>query len=141
MIDLELSSKTGGVALVVGFLLVLLLLYRDPTRAVAAATGTVQSLVFLLVLPIGGLVAGVYAYVEGPYHGTLAFLAGSYLGVFGLTLIVGFRPRSGPIAPLQGLGIVLLVASVVTILVSFQRLAEFLGLGQLVSSLTDRSRH
>lgn len=138
MSGFELSSKIGGAALVIGFLLILLLLFRDPTRVVPAATGGIQSLLFLLMFPIAGFVVGIYTYFDGPYNAGPVFLAASYLGVFGLTLIVGF-PSSGIIGVFQVLGFVLFALSVVAILLSLQRLAEVLGLGSLLPSGSERS--
>ncbi len=110
------TNEIGGAALVAGFLVVLLVLYRDPGSGVAAATQSVTSVVYFVVLPLTGLLAGVYAYADGPYSSLPLFLLGSYLGVFGLALTAGSVLRPNPIGLPLGIGLVLLGLSLVALL-------------------------
>jgi hypothetical protein len=103
MIDSD-PNETGGGALVIGFLLVLLVLYRNPASALETATASIQSGLYFLVLPIVGVVAGVYAIADGPYSALPLFFSGSYLGVFGLALTVGGLLSPDPIGLPLGIG-------------------------------------
>lgn len=117
MIDLD-SENAGGLALVVGYLLVLGVFYRDPVGALGAATAGVQSLVYFLVLPVGGLLAGLYAVLGGPYSGAPVFLLGTYLGIVGLALTVGNLLASTGAGILLAMGLVLVVLSLVALVTS-----------------------
>lgn len=140
VMKLELSSKTGGTAIASGFLLMLLLLYLDPSYTLTAATAGVRALLLLLVFPLTGLLVGLYSYLDGPHHGALLFLAGTYLGIVGLTMVVGFGLSPLRIQLLQAVGLVLFGLAVVAILVSVQRFASFVGLGKMLPTVSDRSR-
>lgn len=136
----DLSSRTAGAATVGGYLAVLLLLLVDPSYTVASATAGTGALLTLLVFPVVGLGIGVYTYAEGPYHGVLLFLAATYLGVVGLTLVVGFGLSPRRIVALQGLGLALFVLSLVAILASVKRFESFFGLGALLPTVSDDDR-
>lgn len=114
-------NKIGGGALVAGFLGALLVLYRDPVNGIAAATDGAAATVYFVVLPAAGVLAGVYAYADGPYSGVLLFLLGSYLGVFGLALILGSVLGPNPLGLPLGIGVGLLSLSVVTLVASALR--------------------
>jgi hypothetical protein len=75
MIDFE-PNETGGGALLIGFVLLTGALYRTPARGLEAATATPQSALYVLLLPIVGLLTGVYAYAEGPYSAIAVFVSG-----------------------------------------------------------------
>jgi hypothetical protein len=107
------TNELGGTALVAGFLVVLLVLYRDPVRGLDAAT-----ILYFVVLPVAGLLAGVYAYSDGPYGVVPLFLLGSYLGMFGLGLTLGSVLGTNPIGISLGVGVVLLVLSLVALVAS-----------------------
>jgi hypothetical protein len=124
MIDFD-PKETGGKALTIGFLLVVSVLYRDPTSALETVTASFQSGLYFLAFPIAGILAGVYAHVGGAYSAVLMFLSGSYLGVFGLALMFGGLLSPDPIGLLVGTGIVILVLAVVTLTGSLLRLTAF----------------
>jgi hypothetical protein len=109
--DFALDRRRGGFAVLLGYLLVVVLFFRDPGRGLAAA-GTPSGLFFVVVLPAAGLLSGFYAVVRGAYSGVGLFLTGSYLGIVGLTFGLGLVPAPGPVA-LLGLG--LFVLSVVAV--------------------------
>lgn len=140
VIDFELSSETGGVAMVSGFLVVLVLLFIDPSYTLSTASTGLRALFLLLVFPVAGLLVGLYAYVDGPYHGVLLFLAATYLGIVGLTMVVGFGLSPMRVETLQGVGLLLFVLSLLAILVSVQRFAAFVGFGKVLHSPSGRSR-
>ncbi|MCQ4334181.1 hypothetical protein KM295_11970 [Natronomonas sp. F2-12] len=114
-------NEIGGATLVAGFLTVLLVLYRDPVYGLDAATDGVASVVYFAVLPVTGLLAGVYAYTDGPYSVVPLFFLGSYLGVFGLALTLGSVLGPNPIGLFVGVGIVLLSLSLVALVASVLR--------------------
>jgi len=118
-----LDRRLGGYLTAAGYLLVLALLFRDPSRGLAAA-GTAQGLLFFVVLPAFGLLSGVYAALGGPFGGVGLFVAGSYLGVVGLTL--GFALV--PVPPLVSLlGFVLFGCALLGVLASLQALWAYLS--------------
>jgi hypothetical protein len=112
------SDRAAGVTLLVGYTLVIAILYRDPAAGIEQATRGVQAAVYFLVLPVVGIVFGAYAVLEGPHSGAFVFLAGSYLGVLGIALALG-GVASAAVA-LVGVGVfVLSVVAVVTSVRSF----------------------
>jgi uncharacterized membrane protein len=115
------TNEIGGAALVAGFLVVLFVLYRDPVSGLDAATNGVATVVYFVVLPAAGVLAGVYAYTDGPYSVVPLFLLGSYLGVFGLALMLGSVLGPNPIGLPLGIGIVLLSLSLVVLVASVLR--------------------
>jgi uncharacterized membrane protein len=115
------TNEIGGAALVAGFLMVLLVLYRDPVSGWATATDGVTTVVYFVVLPVAGLIAGVYSYADGPYSVVPLFLLGSYLGVFGLGLMLGSVLDSTPIGLPLGVGVFLLTLSLVALVASILR--------------------
>jgi len=111
-----------AVALLSGYLLVLAVLFRDPSAALAAATATPAAAVYFLVLPAGGLLAAGYAALDGPAAVLPAGLAGTYLGVVGVGLAVraALAPGAGPLVGVAGvaaaaLAVVALVAGAVDV--------------------------
>jgi len=115
------TNKIGGAALVVGFLVVVLVLYRDPVAGWNAATDGVATAVYFLVLPVAGILAGAYAYADGPYSVPPLFLLGSYLGVFGIALTLGTLLGPNPVGVHLGVGVVLLGLSLVALVASVLR--------------------
>jgi len=115
------TNSIGGAALGAGFLVVLLVLYQDPVSGWAAATRGVATVVYFVVLPVAGVLAGVYAYTDGPYSVVPLFLLGSYLGVFGLGLTLGGVLGTGPLGVPFGVGVLLSVLSVVALVASILR--------------------
>lgn len=113
-----LDRRRGGVATLVGYLVVLAVLFRDPARPLEAAN-TIQGALFFLLFPFGGVLGGAYAAWGGPFSGVGLFVAGSYLAVLGLTLGFGLVPVSGAISVV---GLALFVLAVVAVLASFRAL-------------------
>jgi len=113
-----LDRRRGGIVTLVGYLVVLAVLFRDPSRVLDAAS-TVQGVLFFLALPLAGLASGAYAAWGGPYSGVGLFVAGSYLAVVGLTF--GFGLVSVSLA-VSAVGFVLFVLAVVAVLAGFQAL-------------------
>jgi len=128
--------ETDGGTLVIGFVLVLGVLYRHPASGVEAATADPASLLYFAVLPVLGLVTGVYAALDGPYSTVPAFVLGSYLGVFGLALVFGTLLSPNPVGITTWIGLVLLALAVVALVASLLRVAASLRFGGL-RSLTD----
>ncbi len=117
-------TRATGSALAGGFVLVLVLLYRDPPTGVDAATGGLASLVYFVVLPVGGVLAGAYAYADGPYSTLPLFLFGTYLGVFGLALALGSALAPTPAGLPLGVGLAVLALSLVTLVGSVVRVTS-----------------
>ncbi len=134
MTDFELGTETGGVALVLGYLLILLVLFRRPAQGLEAALAGIQPLVHFLVLPIGGVVVGLYASLDGPNSGPFLFVAANYMAVFGLGLAIGVGSGTS-VGIFQVVGLVLFVLSVVAMVVSPRRLAVLLGFDSAGASL------
>jgi len=123
--EIAFDRRSGGAALLLGYLLVVGLLFWQPGRGVAAATASLQGSLYFLVLPVAGLAAGVYALYDGPYNGVFLFVAANYLAVFGLALALGFVSIP-PLVSLLGVGLVAL--AVVALFVSFRALLSYLRL-------------
>jgi len=111
--------------------MVLLVLYRNPARLLDAATMGAATALYFVVLPVAGLLAGVYAYTDGPYGVVPLFLLGSYLGVFGLGLTLGSVLGTNPIGISLGVGVVLLVLSLVALVASVLRTTASVPLDSL----------
>lgn len=125
------TNHLGGGALVAGYLLVLVLLFRDPASGVAAATGSLPAVLYFVVIPVAGLLAGAYSYVGGR-HGTAGlFLLGSYLGVFGLALLVGGLLAADPGGLPVGVGVVLLLLALTALASSIRGAFPAVGLDAL----------
>lgn len=119
------DRRSGGAALLLGYLLVVGLLFWQPLRGLAAATASLQGSLYFLVLPVAGLVVGGYTLYGGPYNGVFLFAAANYLAVFGLALALGFVSIP-PLVSLLGVGLVAL--AVVALFVSFRALLAYLRL-------------
>jgi hypothetical protein len=127
-------NELGGGALAIGSLLVLLVLYRDPASGIAAGTRGLQPAVYFLVLPVLGLLAGLYAAIGGPYGTVLLFLLGTYVGVFGLALTLGGLLTAGPVGFPLVVGLALLPLSLLALVSSLLRWATSLGLDSSLQS-------
>jgi hypothetical protein len=109
---LRFDHRTGGVALIVGYGLLIGVLFRSPAAGLATATASPQGVVFFLLLPILGLVSGAYVFLDPPFRTTVAFVTGSYLAVSGLG--IAFLPADYTALfglVLLGLGTVAVVAT------------------------------
>jgi hypothetical protein len=115
------TDKIGGSALVAGFSMIVFVLYRNPVSGIDAATDGVTTVVYFILLPVAGVLAGVYAYADAPYSVVPLLLLGSYLGVFGLGLMLGSVLGSTPIGLPLGIGVVLLLLSLVALVTSVLR--------------------
>lgn len=88
----RVDHRTGGVALVVGYGLLVAVLFRNPADGLATATASVQGALFFVLLPVLGLASGVYTLLDWPLRTLAAFGTGTYLAVVGvgiLLLLVG----------------------------------------------------
>lgn len=130
MIDADRIEKDGG-ALVIGFALLLAVLYRYPARGWEVATADPVSLLYFGLLPVVGLIIGVYAALDGPYSTVPVFALGSYLGVFGVALTVGTLLSPNPVGIITGIGTVLLAFSVVALVARLLRVATPFRFGAL----------
>jgi len=86
---LRLDRRRGGIVLFVGYLLLVVVLFRDPTRG-SVALASAGAAVAFVVLPALGLASGAYAFLDRPYAGVGLFVMGNYLAFVGLTLAFGF---------------------------------------------------
>jgi hypothetical protein len=84
--ELSLDHRTGGAALAVGYVLLVVALFRDPASGLATATGSVQGIVLFLVAPAVGLASGVYGYLGAPLHTGVTILTAPYLAAVGVSL-------------------------------------------------------
>jgi hypothetical protein len=113
MTSSRFDSRTGGIALVVGYSVLIVALFRNPADGLATATATVQGGVFFLALPVLGVLSGVYTTVGGPFRTAVAFLGASYLGVVGVALTL--VPTENQVAT-TGLGLLLMAVSAFAVL-------------------------
>lgn len=120
-------ERAGGVALTTGFLLAALVLYRNPASGLDAATATAGSMVYFLLLPVAGLLAGLHVAISGRYAAPLLFSFGTYLGVFGLAVTLGSLLATGSSGVLAVLGATLVVLGVVALVAGVHRVTVPLG--------------
>lgn len=114
MARIGLDTRTGGVALVVGYGVLGVALLWNASDGLATATGSLQGLLFFVVLPLLGLASGVYTYLDWPYRTPTAFVSGSYLAMVGLTLallVTTDATTTGAGVVIFGLAVLALVAS------------------------------
>ncbi|WP_155119337.1 hypothetical protein [Halomicrobium katesii] len=123
---ITLDNRTGGLALVVGYVILIAALFRDPTNGLATATATVQGIVFFVALPVLGVASGVYAYVDGPLQTLVTLLTGTYLATVGIALTLFLS--GGPL--LTVVGLVLFGLAAVAILGALMSALSSLGLNE-----------
>jgi hypothetical protein len=120
----RLDDRTAGVALLLGYALVLAILYQDPSTGIERATRELPATGYFVILPVAGIATGGYALLELPYRSVLVFFAASYLGVVGIALALGGVVSAT--TAVAGAGVfALATVAVVTAVRSF---IEFLGL-------------
>jgi hypothetical protein len=119
----RLDNRSGGVALVVGYLLFLAVLFRDPASGIETATATAQGVLFFLILPALGLGSGVYAYVDGLYQTAVVFVTASYLAMVAITFALFFASQLA-----TAVGVALFALSTVALVGSFRAAVKKLGL-------------
>lgn len=86
MTDTRLDYRTGGVALVLGFLVLLAVIVGASRGGTDSVTSSPGAILTFLVPPLLGLGSGVYVYYDGPLRTVVAFLSGTYLAVAGIQL-------------------------------------------------------
>jgi len=123
-----LDNRTAGSALVLGYGLLVAVLFRDPGSAIGTATATVQGVVFFLVLPGLGVASGLYAYRDSPYRTGAVFVTASYLAMVGLSLALFVV---SPLVTVAGLCLFALAA--VSLVASLGDLTRSVGLDGLFS--------
>lgn len=82
----RLDNRTGGIALAVGYIVLIGVLLWRAADGLSAATGSPGRLLFFVVLPAAGVASGAYVVLEGPLRTAVAFLSGSYLAVVGIAM-------------------------------------------------------
>ncbi|WP_152420656.1 hypothetical protein [Halorubrum tebenquichense] len=130
MNDLD-RDETGGGALVVGYSIVLVAVYRTPASAFETTTGSLGAALYFLVLPAAGILGRIYAYRGGPFGAVPLFVLGSYLGFFGIALSFGALLSAAPVGiPLVGglLGVLCATLALVTGLLQVTRFLPFRAL-------------
>lgn len=85
---MELNHRAGGLALALGYGLLIVALFRDSASGYATATDSAQTLVFFLLLPVAGLASGAYVFLDLPLRTVVAFMTGSYLAFVGLAVLL-----------------------------------------------------
>jgi hypothetical protein len=80
------DTRVAGVALILGYGLLLGVLFRTPSAGLSAAAASLSSLFLFLVLPVIGVLSGIYAYVGGRLHSVLVLVTATYLATVGVTL-------------------------------------------------------
>jgi hypothetical protein len=115
MIDDLDENRVAGGSLVVGFAVLIALLYRNPSAGFAAATVDAMAVASFVVLPIAGLLAGAYVFADGPSETVLRFVFGSYLGIVGIGVTFGSLMSMSPNAAFLLLGFVMLGLAVVAL--------------------------
>ncbi|MFB6311701.1 MAG: hypothetical protein ABEH64_11050 [Salinirussus sp.] len=119
----ELDHRTGGAALGLGYALVLVILFRNPSGGLTAALTSPDTIIIGIVLPVGGLLAGGYVWLGWPGTAIVGVLAASYLGLWGVVfgLLV-----TGDLLMVRVSGLVAVSLSVVALLGSLRRVAATL---------------
>jgi len=100
----RVDNRTGGVALAVGYVVLLVVLFWRAADGLAAATGSPGRVVFFVVLPVAGVASGAYVVLGWPLRTAVAFLSGSYLAVVGLGLAL-LSTGTGTALALAGVGL------------------------------------
>ena len=124
-------NETGGTALVVGYSIVLVAIYRTPTSAFETATGSFGPTLYFLALPAAGILGGIYAYRDGPFGAAALFVLGSYLGFFGIALSFGALLSANPVGIPLGVGLLGVLCATLALVAGVLQVATFLPFGAL----------
>jgi len=73
MVDI-VTRQTGGIAVIVGYVLVFVLWFLDPAAGLAAATASPTQALLFLGFPAAGILAGIYAVFEGSFSAVGLFV-------------------------------------------------------------------
>jgi hypothetical protein len=130
VIDVD-HNETGGGALVVGYSIVLVAVYRTPTSAVETATASPGAALYFLVLPAVGILGGIYAYRDGPFGAVPLFVLGSYLGFFGLALSFGALLSANPAGIPLVVGLLGVLCAIIALVAGVLQVTGFLPFGAL----------
>ncbi|MFB6297260.1 MAG: hypothetical protein ABEH56_01935 [Salinirussus sp.] len=120
-----LDTRTGGLAVVVGYLLLLVVSVLGPGGGLPAVTDSLQGIVYFVVLPVAGIGVGAYAVAGGSFGAAGLFVVASYLGIVGVGLSLG---GFGVLA-VALVGVVQLALAVVAVLGSLGALWSSLRVG------------
>lgn len=82
-----LTTRTAGLALIVGYGLFLVLLFVVAGGGLVPVTRSIQGTVLFILFPLLGLAGGAYVIAGRPLHATVAVACGSYLGITGIGLL------------------------------------------------------
>jgi len=134
----RLDNRTGGIALAVGYVVLIGVLFWRAAGGLSAATGSVGRLVFFVLLPVAGVASGVYVAREGPLGTTVAFLSGSYLAVVGLAMALLSLLSADPAAALTLAGLGLFGLATVALVATLRSAVE--GLFRGMPGLEEDSR-
>lgn len=124
MADL-VTRRTGGLAVVVGYVLVFVLFFLDPTTGFTTATANLANGILFLGLPGLGILAGIYAISEGSFSAFGLFVFSNYLAIIGVGLSLGLRGS----ALVTALGLVLFALAGFAAVVSLRALWSYLQFG------------
>lgn len=126
MADTDLvTRRTGGIAVIVGYVLVFGLLVLDPATGFATATTSLANVLFFLGLPALGILAGIYAILEGSFSAFGLFVFSNYLAVIGVGLsLLTLTPLH-----ITLLGVVLFALAGFAAVVSLRALWSYLQFG------------
>lgn len=125
--QVSLDNRTGGVALVVGYTLLIGVLFRDPADGLAAATATPLDFLFFILLPVLGLTGGVYTFLDWPFRATVAFVTSSYLGVVGIA--IALLPTASTLVT-ASLGVLILFLAVLSLVATLRSAISLLVPGE-----------
>jgi hypothetical protein len=131
MTHIRFDAHASGIALVTGYIVMAVALFRNPADGLATATATGQGAVFFLLLPLLGILSGIYSIAGGPLRTPAAVFGSSYLGVVGVALT--FLPTANPVVSTT-LGLFLFLVAVFALLASLQA-----GLSAIVPETATRN--
>jgi hypothetical protein len=105
MTENTLNYRFGGLALIVGYVLVLGSLLASGLLGESTITNSGRQIALFLLPPLIGICSGLYVRFEYPYRTVIGFISGSYLGITGIALTM---LRTGETIVTSLLGLVVL---------------------------------